>query len=1049
MAVEARPRLVARRRTADSPLSFAQSRLWFLNRLQGQRPNYNEIVEVPFGGPFDADALAAALVDVVERHEGLRTIFPEVQGIPRQVVLDASAVPAIVTAESAPGRVRNDVAEAARVEFDLTTEPPLRAHLFVVAPDWRVLVLVVHHIAVDWWSIHGVLIQELRHAYERRRAGAAPAFEPLPLQYADYASWHLEVLGDAGDPQSLIARQLAFWTATLAGAPEELALPADYPRPAIATYRGDGLTLLIDRILHERLVALARHNSASLFMLLHAAVAALLTRLGAGTDIPIGSPISGRRSPLVKNVVGFFANTIVIRTDTSGNPTFRTLLARVRRRVLEASGHDDAPFERVVEAVNPPRSLSRNPLFQVMLGLHTTAVLGHRAQSVRRLRTVPRVREHARFDLTFDFVERRGPDHAPMGIVGTLQFSADLFHPATVRRIEQQLIALLRLVAEDPDRPIEHLDVMSEAERRAQLAAGKLVGSAPCLIERFHDRATQTPEAPAVTCEGRSVTYATLRDRSNQLAHLLRARGIGREDRVGVAVSRSIDLAICLLGVLTAGATYVPLDPEHPAQHLAALVHEVRPRVVLVTDATARTIDGAAPVLVLDDGEVAAALAQSPASDPEWRPMPDSAACITMTAGTTGPPKPVITTHHALSRLLSSVEIAMPRTSGARFLVTTSIGADLAALEMLLPLVSGGEAILASDEDVLYPSRLAQFIDDRGPLIVQGTAIRLRALARHLGARRPGVTFLVGRDAADADLVSALQRASGDVVHLYGATETTLWNASVPLGVDAQTPAPIGRPLADDCLYVLDRHLQPVPTGGIGDLYVGGGGVARGYAGRHGLTAEWFVADPHGAAGARMFRTGDRARWAHDGLLQLVERAGVGPRDLDRIESAIRELPNVADAVAIVQGGVEGRARHVAYVTAIEGHVVDLDAARAHLEARLRRDLVPHAIVGVDRWPLTPNGTLDRRALSARTLPDADRHGDPTPAEAQLITLFAEVLGRSDIGPNDSFFDKGGHSLSVMKLMNRIRSSMGIEVDARTIFEAQTVAAISRQLDAS
>src|SRR5580700_6568646 len=667
----ARPALVRVPRPNEIPLSFAQRRLWFLDRLEGPSATYTVPMAVRLTGTLDTAALEAALGDVVERHESLRTVFPETGGIPRQVILEASAAGPRLEVESvSEAALAGALAGAARHGFDLSAQPPLRAHLFVLGDNEHVLLLLLHHIAGDGWSM-APLWRDLAGAYAARLEGKAPQLPALPVQYADYTLWQHEVLGREDDADSAISRQLGFWTSSLKDLPDQIELPSDRPRPAVASHRGDSIGLHIGADLHRGLLALARDGQASLFMVLQAALAALLTRLGASTDIAIGSPIAGRTDRALDELVGFFVNTLVLRTDTSGNPSFGDLVARVRATNLAAYGHQDLPFERLVEVLNPARSLSRHPLFQVMLALQNNAPVSLDLPGLSAS-LEPVATASAKFDLSLSFGEQRALDGTPKGIVGVLEYSTDLFERDSVEALGARLVRLLEAAVAEPERAIGRLDILSAEERHTILREWNATAQAipfATVPELFAAQAARTPEAVAVVFEDQRLTYAQLDARANQLAHHLRSLGVGPEVVVGLCVERSLEMLVALLGILKAGGAYVPLDPAYPAERLAYMIEDglcvsAASRPVLVTlersvgvlpaSAAAR-----ADILCLDREETGA-IDAGPVDRAGM--SPDHLAYVVYTSGSTGRPKGVGMPHRPLVNLVTW-QVA---TSGAR-----------------------------------------------------------------------------------------------------------------------------------------------------------------------------------------------------------------------------------------------------------------------------------------------------------------------------------------------------------------------------------------------
>jgi len=666
------------------PLSFAQRRLWFLNHLEGQSPRYNLTLALRIRGTLDRDALQSALADLVERHESLRTVFPETAGTPRQLILDVEiARPILAVATTTEAELPQALTAAASRGFDLAVEPPLRVDLFVLTPHEQVLLLLVHHIAGDGASL-GPLARDLAAAYAARSEGNAPIFTPLPLQYADYALWQHALLGSEDDPESPIARQLAHWKMALHGLPEQLELPVDRSRPVVSSHHGDTVAFEIAPEMHQRLLMLAREQQASVFMVLQAGLAALLTRLGAGTDIPIGSPIAGRTDHALDDLIGFFVNTVVLRTDTAGNPSFRELVGRVRATDLNAYANQDLPFERLVEIVNPVRSRARHPLFQIMLAFQNTAGIGLDLPEL--VVTSEPVDIHiAKFDLSFILSERHAADGSPDGIEGGIEYRADLFERDTVARIAGRLVRLLEAAILAPERPLGQLDILDARERRRLLVEWNDTAHAvprttlPALIEA---QVARTPTATALVGEDASLSYAELNARANRLARLLIAQGAGPEQIVALALPRSAEMVIALLAILKSGAAYLPIDPDYPSERIAFMLADARPARLLTTAALAAKLPASkpaepAPHLLLDDAGTIKALGRYPDSNPgdaeRTAPLsPENPAYVIYTSGSTGRPKGVVVPHLGIPSLVASQMERFAITPEARVLQFSS-----------------------------------------------------------------------------------------------------------------------------------------------------------------------------------------------------------------------------------------------------------------------------------------------------------------------------------------------------------------------------------------
>jgi amino acid adenylation domain-containing protein/non-ribosomal peptide synthase protein (TIGR01720 family) len=1042
-AVRPAPRPIARTEpSADVPLSSAQRRLWFLDRLEDPGAAYHIPLAVRLtGGPLDTDALRAALTDVVARHEILRTVYPDADGIPGQRVLD-SVRPELhviehVTETELPSRMREFAARSFRLAADI----PLRAHLLVLGPDDHVLLLVLHHIAADGWSLDP-LLRDLSAAYRARPAGREPDRSPLPLQYADHCVWQRDVLGRDHD------RRLAHWREALAGLPDELPLPADRPRPARATHRGGDIPVRLDAELHRRLRELATASGTTVFMVVQAGLAALLTRLGAGTDIPLGTPVAGRADEVLDDLVGCFVNTLVLRTDTSGDPTFRDLLDRVRETDLAAYAHQELPFEQLVEALNPPRSLARHPLFQVMLAFRPTAdplldLPGLHA------RTLPVETGATKIDLTFNLGERRAQDGTPDGIEGFLQYSADLFDRRTAEESAARLVRLLRAAVDDPDRTIGDFDILTEGERHRLLVEfNDTARDVPEITfpRMFEERAAATPDAVAVEDASTSLTYRQLDARADRLARVLTSYGAGPGRIVAFSLPRSADLAVAVLAVLKAGAAYLPLDPEHPAERTAYLISDAAPVCVIARE------DG----LVADCPVVSPeAIPQEPAI-PLAEARPADPAYLIYTSGTTGRPKGVVVEHRNLTTYVARCVEAYPSLRGTSLLhATMSFDATVTTLHGAL--AAGGRVHIAA-------------FHEAGAAPLPGGCTFLKATPSHLPLLpalphdlSPTEEFMLGGEALVGEALRDWRREHPHVrlINHYGPTELTVGctDHRIEPGDDLPTgPVPIGRPMWNTRAYVLDARLNPVPVGVEGELYVAGDQVARGYWRRPGLTAERFVADPFGPAGAgapptpfgqwgRMYRTGDLAVRRADGTLELRGRADgqLKIRGLriepGEIEGVLTAHPAVTQAAVALREDRAGVRRLVGYL--VGAAEADLPAVTAHCVRQLPAHMVPEVLVPLDALPMTGNGKLDRAALPVPAHEPAGAGRAPrTPQEHTLRELFAEVLGVADVGVDDGFFDLGGDSISSIHLVSRALAH-GLNLSPRDVFEQRTVAALA------
>ncbi|MEV0696796.1 non-ribosomal peptide synthase/polyketide synthase [Saccharopolyspora sp. NPDC050389] len=1051
--------LRAEQRPERVPLSFSQHRLWFVGELDATGSAYHIPLAWRIPGETDMAALQTAVRDVLARHEALRTVFPLGEdSAPWQQVLDADTALerafGTTDARISSDDVERVVAEHSAQAFDLEVEPPIRVRSWEIAGGSRVLLVVLHHIAGDGWSV-GPLVRDLAAAYAGRCTGEAPDWRELPVQYSDFALWQRRTLGSEDDPGSAISRQLDFWKQALRGLPEELALPVDRSRPAVSSYRGRTLSAVVEPGAHRRLVELARECQASTFMVLQAALAALLTRLGAGTDIPIGSPIAGRDDEALHDLVGAFVNTLVLRTDTSGDPSFRELLARVRETNLAAYAHQDLPFERLVEALNPQRSLARHPLFQVALALNNgpTAALDLPGGSAEPI-AVPI--NTAKFDLAFTAVELPASADCPDGLALSVEYSVDLFDADTAEELLQRLLRMLERATTDADRPLHELDVLTAAERHRLLHEWNGGHEAPDAVvpDLFEAQVARAPDAVAVLCDGTAVTYAELNARANRLARCLVEKGAGPETAVGLAIPRSVEMVVALLAVLKAGAAYVPLDPAYPADRLAFMVADSAPVLLLTRGDVEQEFE--ADRMVLDDPDVVEVLSGYPDTDltdaERKGPLdPANPAYVMYTSGSTGTPKGVVVTHSGMADSVACAHAVVGPARLARVLASTSLSFDTSVLEIFPPLTSGGGIEVVPD--LLTLAERPRVLSDGG--LVSAVPSVLAKVIRGQ-ARADGVhTVILGGESFTAQLVRDIRAVFPNcrIMNFYGPTEATVYSAVWYSDGDEPPVVPIGPPVPNTRAYVLDPALELVPAGVVGELYIAGGGVARGYSGRPGLTGQRFVADPFGPAGGRMYRTGDRVRWNRNGELEFLGRADDQVKvrgfriELGEIEAAVAAHPRVAQCVVVAKEDQEGDKRLIAYVVSEAGGC-DPAEVRAQV-ARSRPDhMVPSAVVLLDSLPLTANGKLDRKALPAPDFGSGKAKTPPrTPREELLCGLFAEVLDVDEVGIADSFFDLGGHSLLATRLVSRIRGAFAVELSVRAVFEAPTVAELAARLD--
>ncbi|SAK70234.1 non-ribosomal peptide synthetase [Caballeronia calidae] len=1059
----ARPPLLAQPRPSHLPLSFAQERLWFLEQLAPGQSTYHIPVAMRLNGSLDVPAFHCALNAIVARHESLRTCLVSNNGRPEQRIAAQLqlALPVTTLAHLVPDERNVELQRRAQAEaqqpFDLEHGPLLRAQLLRLAPEEHVLLFTMHHLISDGWSA-GVLVRELGACYTAFLRNEALALPPLPVQYVDYTLWQRGWLTGAE-----LERQTQYWRNQLADlAP--LDLPTDRPRPAQISGRGATLPFALSPELSERLNALANQEGVTPFMLLLAVFQTLLARLSGQTDVAVGSPIAGRTHASTEALLGLFVNTLVLRADLSGTPTLRSLLAQVRDTALAAYAHQDLPFEKLVEALAPVRDTSRTPLFQVMFLLQN-APMDALALPGLTLELLPAGEAGAKVDLTLSLAQT-----AQDGLAGSFGYATDLFDEATVARLGERFTRLLEQALDQPDAPLHALEFMLPEEHALLERWNDTAAPYPehlCIHQLFEQQVRRTPEATALVFEGESLTYAQLNARANRLAHHLIGLGVRPETRVALCMARSAELIAALLAILKAGGAYVPLDPAYPGERLAQILDDVEP-ALLVADAHGQAAlrhTGDLPVFDPVSFNDAATQKEHDPTVPGLNPR--HLAYVIYTSGSTGKPKGVMIEHGSVLNLLGSMTDITAITQRDRMLCLTTVAFDMAVPELYLPLVTGAALVLIQRSDARDPAALQSMVEELDISIMQAAPSTWRMLLDAQWQGRPGLTALCGSEALPGELATRLAAKVGSLCNLYGPTETTVWSTSCPLdaatGMPAGATAPIGRPIANTLIYLLDVHGELVPPGAIGELYIGGTGVARGYLNRADLTAERFLDDPFsGKPDARMYRTGDLARWLPDGNLEFLGRNDHQVKirgfriELGEIEAQLISHPAVREAVVIARddsGNNHAGDKHlVAYVTLTPGADAAgmADALRTHLTERLPDYMVPAAFVVLDALPLTPNGKLDRRALPAPQWQDPSAYVAPrTPLEHALAQSFASVLGLERVGVSDNFFSLGGHSLLAVRLAAHIQRSLGQSISVRSLFEAPTVAALAARMNTS
>ncbi len=1027
-------------------LSFPQERLFLLDRIMPGLGAYNVPTLVRVRGTLDEAKLQLALDVVIDRHEILRTRLVLVDGSPLQEAFEPPAFDLTVadlrSLPHAEAQERADelLGELVGRAFSLAGDVLLRAALVHLAPDEDLLLVVFHHMGSDHLA-SWLLFAELDEAYRALSDGREPRLPELPIQYADFAEWQRGRLDGA-----LLEELLDYWTTQLRGAPDRLELPGDRPRPSVQSHRGAWKEFEIPAQAVTPLRELARARGVSLFMVLTAAFKTLLHRYSGAVDLVLGTPVSGRHYEETAKLLGFFSNTLTLRTDLSGDPTFAELLHRVRTTVLGGLAHQELPFEKLVEVLNPERSRSHSPLFQVLFGYDIAAAESQRIAGHELERLPVPGWGWSRFD--FDMVLRDTPDGSLHADVG---YASDLFDPETIDRLVANFQTVLESVAADPEQHISRLQILSPPERRLTLEQWNDTAhdyDARPVFVQIAEQAARTPDAVAVVDATEQLTYAELQARANRFAHELVEAGVQPGSLVGILMDRQIPLLVTMLAVFQTGAAYVPIDPTFPPERQEFMLADSQAPVLVTEERYLGTIDtGPSSVICVDrDSE---RIARHPSEPLGIEVDPDDRAYIIYTSGSTGRPKGVETTHRGVSNLLAYMR-NRPGTTPDDVIVSVATHAvDLPVPDFYLTLMVGARLVLVPRDATMDGVELADWMARTGATAIAGTATTLQLLVDAGWEGSTALKISAGGEALPRALAEELRPRCGSLWNVYGPTETTVWSSVLELERGDGSP-PIGGPLWNTTFYVLDAQQQPVPIGVPGELHIGGDGLARGYLNRPELTAEKFVADPFSdEAGSKLYRTGDLVRWRDDGTLEFLGRVDLQVKlrgfriELEEIEAVLTAHPDVGGAAAAVFEHSPGDQRLVAYVVPADGGSLDVEELRRLCKTRLAPYMVPSAFVQLGEFPTTPNRKLDRRALPA---PDGIRPeleqsyvAPETPVEESLAAVWREVLGVDRVGVDDDFFDLGGHSLLAVKMLARVQESLAIELALPTVFEHSTV----------
>jgi amino acid adenylation domain-containing protein len=1055
-AASCREPISAAPRDEPLPASFAQEALWVLDRLDPGSAVYNVPLAVRVTGPLDTDALTRTLHEVVARHESLRTKMAVQDGRLIQVIEAVGAQPLTIVdlQDLAPAQREAQVASRAAAEarrpFDLEQGPLFRASLLRLSPTEHVLVLAMHHIISDDWSM-GVLFSDLVALYQAFAAGRPSPLNPLSIQYADYAVCQRQRL--QGEH---LQHLLDYWCPHLQGV-APLDLPTDRPRSRQATSAGATIETHLPAALTAQLKDLGRREGATLYMTLLAAFQVLLHRYSGQEDFAVGSPIANRLRPEIESLIGYFINVVVLRANLAGDPTFRTLLGHVRQTALEAFEHQELPFEKLVEALNPERDAGRHPLFQVLFTLQNAprpeVNLADLAFSVLPLDT-----DTSKFELSFTAWEDSE------GLALSVEYRSDLFKSDTIERMIQHFRVLLERLVADADQPVSQLPLMTEVERRQLLLDwNRTEAEFPqgvCLHNLFEAQAARTPEAVAAVCRDESLSYAELNARANQWANFLQERGVGPEVFVGVCLERSLDMAAAVLAVLKAGGAYVPLDPDYPRERLDFVVADSEPSLLLTTsDLAGRISSGRVPLVFMDREQPD--VSRRSTANPACQAGPDNAVYVIYTSGSTGTPKGAVNLHRGLCNNLTWETRFLGLDASDRVLFKTPLSFDVAVVEYFRALVCGGRVVIAEPGAHRDPRRLADLIAREGVTTVEFVPSMLRAMLDEPQFRecRSLRRVCCGAEALPPGLAASFFREwKIPLFNLYGPTETSVgvagWKCEPEDDVDV---VPIGRPVSNVRLYILDKHCRPVPMGVPGELHVGGVAVGRGYLNRPELNASRFITDPFtGAAGERLYKTGDRCRYLPDGNIEYLGRLDAQVKirgfriELGEIEAVLKQHSEVREAVVVAREIVPGDHRLAAYVMPDPGGKLSCEHIEAHLRERLPEFMVPSFLTMLDQFPLLPNGKVDRRALPApdwnAVQRDAPYVAPRTEDEKQLAQIWQEVLHVARVGVHDNFFALGGHSLLATQMVSRIARDLRVELPLRDVFLTPTIADLAGRI---
>jgi len=1040
----------------SAPLSYAQERMWILDKLEPANPAYNRPLNIRLTGSLNVVALEKSINELVRRHEIFRTSFSIIDGQPIQVIAPSLTVNLpIVKLSDLPINEREKesdlmATEAAQHKFDLSQLPLITAKLLHLSETENILLLTMHHIIFDGWSV-AVFLKELAAHYQAFVMGEASPLLPLPIQYADFAVWQRQRLQG-----EVLESQLAYWKKQLSGSLPVLELPTDRRRSPVQTFRGAKQDLLLPKHLSDSLKELSLREEVTLFMTLLAAFKILLYRYTGEEDMIVGTPIARRDRLETENLIGVFINTLVLRCHCDGNSTFREFLNQVRQVALEAFAHQELPFEKLVEELKPDRDLSHTPIFQVLFQLRNLPQSSVTAAGIG-FEELKGDREITAFDLTLDILETSS------GLVCSFNYNRDLFDAATIERMAGHFQVLLSGIVANPHHPVYQLPLLTEKEQHQLLVAWNDTATDypqdKCIHQLFEEQVERTPDAVAVVFEDEKLTYRELNNRANQLAHYLRSLGVEPEVLVGICVERSLEMIVGLLGILKAGGAYVPLDPNYPPERVDYILSNSAAQVLITSGQVLNYLPKYKIRIICLDTELKE-IERENKKNPNSKVKSQNLLYVIYTSGSTGEPKGVAICHYSLVNLINSMSDKPGLTSRDRILAITTICFDIHTLEIYLPLTVGATIILASKEVAINGVKLAEQLANSGLSVMQATPATWQMLFNAKWSGNPELKAICGGETLSQPLANCLLEKVGSLWNIYGPTETTVWATTSEVNLNRvnrhqDAAESIGRPIANTQIYILDKYLQPVPIGIPGEIHIGGAGLARGYLNHPELTEEKFIPNPFSnEPSSRLYKTGDLGRYLPDGNIEFIGRIDTQVKirgfriELGEIEAVLRQHPNIKESLVLAREDIPGDKRLVAYIVPTQEEVPTLDSLRHFLKQKLPNYMMPAAFVVLEAFPLTPNGKIDRRALAVPDRLGQNSENTHVAPRNSLEQKLAEIWGKvlwldRKVGIHDNFFDLGGHSLLSVRLVAEIEKAFNQQLPVAALFQLSTIAELA------